>query len=922
MKKCYFLLVFTFVCAASGRAQSNFYFKVGDLNILVQNDISDLQKGIDSLFQSSHYDLIFNFETQVVNRLKSDSAAQFEKLEHTLRKRSDRFHSKKAPVDKIRIIFHLYALINQTKKGRDWHNHLLQFISFDENIEISKKIKLSKLKLKINFTNENTLQNKELLRELILQAHQILRKPPNQFEEMKLGPLEIVFIEDLKIKDDSAKAGSARFYTSPYIQFKMNLLDSKIKYRDIAIDSARISLQISENFDQISAIQISGKSSNGIYLDNLYGIDIFLESFSISLDDNQSESLQGEVVLKAISTTKKQLSLNLFLHPGVNGKFSFQFNSQPDAASNGAFDFSGIEDIHLALEIEQQTLVAIKDAKLDSAGTFVGDFSIEESINVALSNYYFQIEKMQGRLNFGLVIRPEIEKYSASFSIHGINGLSSGKLALQVNSDSLGNIIAKVDSSSSYLRFNGFNVNKFFLQATLTDLFQLESISGSATAIHESFENEIKIERIEIIDGELNHVEGSGYISVNDFIFKIESLSYFDKIVRLDAKVMLNTTGIETWIQTSDFTIDSTGKILIKDISAELNKDPFKLKFKAAWSDSRFKGSFAGQFAGIAVDGKLDLGAAIEQSKSFNFAFLTLNASNKIGIPLGATGMKLTKLGGSIGYNYLLVFNLEDLSKMPEGSPELNQYLLGCTMGLCDVAGYCEVEGNVLVQFGKNDFQLILGGKVAIPRKEPIIASGIKLLYQPDKNSIGGELTTRIQIPPASGFIFNTPEILSHFNLQAQKWSFRSDHIEASILNLLNYNGNLSFSGNLTNQEISGNIEGSLSYHFNQQIDKSFEILEQELGRINANLTLDLLAQSTIKFDPHKFFGRANGKVTGAIDLNIISGIGSFSISSSVQCDAMLEIKEDRGLISGKASVYLESTIWSEQYEYDIIKSI
>src|SRR5210317_1585629 len=113
----------------------------------------------------------------------------------------------------------------------------------------------------------------------------------------------------------------------------------------------------------------------------------------------------------------------------------------------------------------------------------------------------------------------------------------------------------------------------------------------------------------------------------------------------------------------------------------------------AGLEENKFTGSFQGELSGIGLEGKIDIGV---EDGHFNYAYLKLASATNI--PLGPTGIKLTKLGGDLGYNYALDY--KDLEEDPTGFPQEGNYVVGLNLGVADISGMVEVEGNSVIQFG------------------------------------------------------------------------------------------------------------------------------------------------------------------------------------------------------------------------------
>ena len=225
--------------------------------------------------------------------------------------------------------------------------------------------------------------------------------------------------------------------------------------------------------------------------------------------------------------------------------------------------------------------------------------------------------------------------------------------------------------------------------------FEIEKIKGSLKAKHKDFDVQLEVPEVLVMDGKLEKfIVNNAQVKYKMFSFNLSNSFYAKQKLSLTAEVKIDASGTSNMLKVSEFNIDVAGKITVGSIAGAFNKSPMALSFSAKFtnseSQSSFAGSFNGKFTTVDISGACDIGA----KDDYTFAYLGLEMG-VMKVPLGQSGLQLTRIGGKVGMNYRV--NIDG----PIG-PEKGNHLIGLKLGVGDVANLTEVNGEAILQFGNN----------------------------------------------------------------------------------------------------------------------------------------------------------------------------------------------------------------------------
>ncbi|MEN8248432.1 MAG: fibronectin type III domain-containing protein, partial [Bacteroidota bacterium] len=334
-----------------------------------------------------------------------------------------------------------------------------------------------------------------------------------------------------------------------------------------------------------------------------------------------------------------QIGKLLFIDSGVSGEITYSFNGD---GLKGDFSYQNVENLNLYIRKGETDLASLTDASIADDGVLSGTLSALQGAEFSTGGFTANVEEM----TFDVVVpiqgdfsEARITSGNGKFNLSNL-GKIEGDLSVTFQMDTESNISAKVLSTSEITAF-GMSLNEFDLKLELTPEFELTKIEGHLEAQHPEFNAALKVSDFLLENGELVSFNFEGNVTYKGFNLKLNKANYENSVLVIDGKVAINVSGSAAWLAVKELNIAADGKVTIKGIEGELDKSPVYVAFKASMDKTKFSGSFTGKLSGIGLEGKIDIGVEEDQ---YNYAYLKLASSANI--PLGPSGLKLTKLGG------------------------------------------------------------------------------------------------------------------------------------------------------------------------------------------------------------------------------------------------------------------------------------
>lgn len=684
--------------------------------------------------------------------------------------------------------------------------------------------------------------------------------------------------------------------------FKLKMKDAKGKEIEKNIGSALLKFSKKGSKERYRDISLAIEGAN-IPIGELYSIQAAVKDIDIYIVTDQ-EYLTGtaddignieigegsKVTLLASLDQDKQLGELVKLKKGISGEFTFEFLKGDDFS--GDFDFGGVENINLLVEKNDKVLASLKGAKIDSELNLAGKIIANEKVSYSSGAFEVTLEKLELDVfvNLSDISTFKINNGSGKVNVSNIKGVD-GNVFIDLVYSETGNFNAEVLSDDSNLSAFGMTLEDLNLNAEFTSSLELFKIEGSLKAKHNDFDASINVSSFKLEQGELKELQANGVVGYKGFEFELEKSNYVDGGLSVNAKVEIESAGK---LAVQDFVINSEGDISVGRIVGNLNKPMIAMEFDATFKDNGFKGKFNGDIKLISLDGELDFGA----EETYTYGYLRIAAKGKNGIPLGPTGLQLTKVGGQLGYNYYLNFTGGNII----GNPKQGNYLLGLTLGISDVGNMFAAEGTTVVQFGNDKLQLSLFGNIKAPRSNPIIESNFNVNYYMPDNSVDGSLSTNISIPASTGMVFKTNSPASiNFAMANEEWSVDGG-VKASMFKVISFVGNTSLSN--SNNSISGYLSGQASYYYN----KSFSY-DWTLADVEGELELGFNSQINANIDDTGFSGNIGIHIYGNGQLSVkVPVFPAVEGSVSISADADISYADEVGNLTGQAAITIQSS--------------
>ena len=478
-----------------------------------------------------------------------------------------------------------------------------------------------------------------------------------------------------------------------------------------------------------------------------------VNSFTFSINNNGSPSGSLDLDLSVVDTVSIGNSLSII--PGLSGKLIFNLNGDKELngdlilqdVKGAQFEFNpsgkgtpgaffkqvGVSDnnggIKGYLKVNPQEITLKEPTKMNI-----------ESLNIAIEGNLFSTS--------GWGILTEIDDDGTTIetkgvaSIEGLAGLT-GKLKAELTyttyGDSKTGFLIKVstDEQTTISAF-GFSLTDFDVTANIDMNLNLIkptgpgkfALSGNISIEHGELKkaNGTKIENISFAMDKDWKLRTFGIASVDvkykNFEFQLTGLQYsFEsnthKLIvasaRLDA-AGFKTPGIEGEASTSgylaiqSFEMSSGGLISIGNVSGGVKTENFSANITASFKEEGSSWNFSGSFKGeldtkikAVIEGSVTIGYFVTTNPigGFPYGHFVLKLQSEAGVPVGATPIVITRIGGELGINYnpkeLIIYEDDGTTvknSYPMG-PNAGQHFFGGTIGIGDVLKRIELTGEV-----------------------------------------------------------------------------------------------------------------------------------------------------------------------------------------------------------------------------------
>lgn len=613
-------------------------------------------------------------------------------------------------------------------------------------------------------------------------------------------------------------------------------------------------------------------------------------------------NLAGSVQISVVNPVDRDLSWNkkfIMLRNGTTSTVIFTYSNTN--SFNGTFDFSGIQGIQIDIQKpgvgEQPVVLASYTGNMNSEGLLKGDFSV-------VANPTYKTNLFTATL-LELVLGSELDIPTGGFKLTS----GSGKIRVSEMKGLTGTIdlgLVLPEEGNYTARATVANMTAFSmileevnLEADFSREFDITEIRGSLKAKHNQFDARLDVDNFKVTEGSLAEFSCSGSVGYRAFSFVLENATYNREQMKLsiDAKVELAVTGTAAMISVTGFTISQGGAITVGSITADLDRPPVAIHFSATFGDNRFLGSFTGLLMGVGLSGDIEVGA--EEEPDYHFAHLKLIAQTNI--PLGNTGLKLTQLGGRIGYNYSL--NLPD----GPGGPQQGTYLIGLLLGVADVAGMCEVTGEPSIQFGSAAFDLGLSGTVKILKNNQFFSGHANVVYKIPARTLSGNVGAELSIP-GSGWMLQSQNLNIKFFFGNNQFQAHGSNMSARMFGgkLALTNGIFQLDGSLEHPtSLTGSLGGTASAGFGYALNANLYF-----ASVTGNVQFNMNSNVSMAFDQNGLQGDFDVHAVGSGDMTVTTWFGtSPTVSGSAAVDGSISYAAGTLTLLGNVTITLPFNI-------------
>lgn len=687
----------------------------------------------------------------------------------------------------------------------------------------------------------------------------------------------------------------------------------------LTITGAQINYEKHRRKDQYRNVAISVAEANikaelGFIDTYLTEIDIYLDSGDEVINGDGSNAsvvkITEDSYINFNIDLKEDVSLGklVYLKEGLSGFLDYSFNGD---GLGGTLGYEDINNLEIELRKNESVLARLSESDITSDGLLTGKLTALEGSSFEVNGFALHVDQME--YDIRLPLQQGISAFAVlsgrgALTMEG-KGSLNGALTIDYSLDELGNVQGYVANSTTLSAF-GMALSDFELAVDLNNNLDFQRIEGSLEAKHEKFNSALAVNNFLIENGQLMSFDLQGEVVYNGFNLKLANAEFVDDALNISGEVAIDVAGTAAWLAVEELRLLANGEVLINGVAGELDKSPVYVSFMANLDDSRFKGEFRGELSGIGLSGAIDLGVA---SDAYQFAYLELAAQGNV--PLAGSGLKLTELGGQLGYNYRLVYGKDGID--PEGNPQEDNYVVGLLLGVADMANIVEVKGNSVAQFGQEQFELTLNGSLSIPKENAIAKGEVNLNYLMPDNTLDGNVNIDLNVPPASGSVLKA-NFDMNYAYAAKDWTLSSTDISAALFGEVEFTGNIDLQGS-EDSPVEGVMSGQAAYAFSY--NKEFRALATTFrAKLDAGFNFD----GDIAFDQAGVSGQTYLLVYANGELGVVSDIGDYStlLAVSGASEALLEFNSDAAKLSGNLIVAISVLGFEHDVTVEIDKQI
>ncbi|MFN3951760.1 MAG: hypothetical protein ACK4KT_05070 [Thermaurantimonas sp.] len=585
--------------------------------------------------------------------------------------------------------------------------------------------------------------------------------------------------------------------------------------------------------------------------------DLALKEINLAVDVNGK--LSGSTKVKVTNPVDRDLTWNkgiVILRKGTNSTVTFTFSNQMNFT--GSWNWSGIQNIVIDLvkkDGDQDKILANFNGNFNGSGDLSGNLTVRPDASYTTNMFKVTLDELRlgllASINDGIF---RLTSGSGKATVSDIKALK-GKFVLSLNFPEAGgcNATVQADKVKAFeMELSELNVNAEFNRD-----FDLIKIQGSLKAKHQSFSAKVDVQTFLVEQGSLKDFRCNGDVKYSKFRFLLANAQYGDDKLNVTARVELNATGVAASAQINQFTIDLDGNIGIGGIRGNLRKGIANISIDMSFKDNGFQGTFTGDVAAMGIDGTLNYGA--KEDPDYHYVYFSITAKSGVGIPIGNTGLKLTQVGGKVGYNYSFV------GTGANGEPRQGTYLVGMNAGISDAADLCEVVGEIRLELSTESANITLAGNVNVLRRTPYFRGQADATYAIPANTISGSLGADLRFPMDGSVLKSNNVRISYF--------FGDNQFRANGNNM---GGDL-FNGIARLHEGYFNMNGSLSS------------VEDFTGRMGGRLTAQFGYNDSWLSGKVRFDAQLNVNSNFAVNINANGISGSFGLSAQGNATATVE---------------------------------
>ncbi|MBN2319658.1 MAG: hypothetical protein JXR49_11300 [Acidobacteria bacterium] len=336
------------------------------------------------------------------------------------------------------------------------------------------------------------------------------------------------------------------------------------------------------------------------------------------------------------------------------------------------------------------------------------------------------------------------------------------------------------------------------------------------------------------------------------------------------------------------------------DLKIHANRAPVGFGAEIHYKANLFEGAVKVDVKNLfSIDGNFVMGS-MEPPEEDPWSFWYVELNSSVAIPLGQTGLSITRLGGGVGYNY------DPPIGSANGAPrKTDAFAFKASITIGNVPNGKVFAGRVSLVLVTDRFSL--NGKVwLLDQEDSLFGEGRLNVHWAPTRKLDGFVRMVIALPDSDGELLRFNGQVDFLFAGSNNWRVKSRTLEGAILERVLAEGTIDIKPG------EAHLDGNMRYDLYKEVSLAVVTLKVQVNlRADGSLSFVVTDTST-SLD-------ASARFRGQWDVNLDTAVKEFDIvSGSLSTSLELSASNSRFSISGEVEVSWDTWVHSGSAKVDI----